>query len=230
MVQNRIRCVVIAGLSALAPARALAIDFHESTLPSGDFSNLASAPDPLAFSVGSNLVIGSVVGGTDRPDFIRFTVAPGQQLVALRLASYIPDNLGFHALTPGAQSFDPSTASPPAGVTTWAGNHVGTETDGTDLLPTFNPGATITGPGLSTPLGPGTYSYVMQQTGSPAVSYRMEFVVSGPSNVPALGAWAVTAAAGLLGVGAHVARRRTRSSISPVVVQPNKRRSSLEGC
>jgi hypothetical protein len=188
----------------LMTSTAAAATFNES---GGDFSGTASTPTPLAFTAGSNVVSGSVVSPGDVRDFIRFTVAPGQTLVALRITSYAPDNTGFHAITQGPVSFNPETVTAPPGVF-YGGDHVSAAAVGSDVLPSLAAGG-ASGTTFTLPLGPGEYSYVIQQTGQPLVNYSVEFVINGPVRAPALGAWGIGAlCVGLAGIGASFARRR----------------------
>jgi hypothetical protein len=50
------------------------------------------------------------------------------------------------------------------------------ETPGTDLLPDLAAG-TLGGSGFDVPLGPGVYSYVIQQTGPQHTGYELDFVL-----------------------------------------------------
>jgi hypothetical protein len=195
----RVALALSLGLSTAAAA-----DYNEASLPGQDFSDLAGSPTELVFTPGSNRVTGTVVTGTDVPDFITFTINPGQRLSAIRIVNYSPDNRGFHALTTGSVSFDPSDPSQVPSGASFSGSHIQSEADGTDLLPTFAvPGAA--GGGIAS-FGPRTYSYVIQQTGSPQVSYTLDFVVSAPA--PALPVWGSVFLSGLVATAGLFASTR----------------------
>jgi len=156
----------------------------------GDLSNNGLAPSALAFSVGSNEVLGSVGNsgqGIDR-DYFKFTVPPGAKLTSLRLLgnTSVSGAASFLALQEGPQV----TVTPSgAGVENLLGfAHYGTEQIGTDILPlvVFN--------NLSGGLPSGTYSVWVQDTGG-QVDYGLEFgIVSAAdssADVPTLPEWAL---------------------------------------
>jgi len=207
--------LTLVALSFAAPSTALAYD----EAVSGDLSNNASAPTPLAFSLGNNTVAGSATTSApgDTRDFITFTIASGQQLVALRLMSYLdlpsgnPGNTGFHAINAGATSFVPGPATE---ANFLGGDHVfPVPAGGTDLLPELSDGDTA-GTGFSVPLGPGTYSYVIQQTGPQTSGYDLQFVIGAASAtaVPASSPSTTVVLAGLLAAVGLVMSRRIRKA------------------
>jgi hypothetical protein len=171
----------------------------------GDLSSDPSAPTGLTLGVGDNIIFGSVGGGAgglaDVRDYVTFTIGPGQSLVGLVQLVYVdvvtggPGNRGFHAINSGSTSFipDPVTAGMFLG-----GDHLDPLPAGTDMLPTLA-SAPLAGTGFSVPLGPGTYSYLVQQTGPELTAYSISLqVVPGPS------------ALALLGLGGIAAMRRRR--------------------
>jgi hypothetical protein len=201
----------VALIGALSAGAASATDYNEANLQPPDFSNTVSSPTPLTFSLGDNRITGTVVAGlVDQQDFITFTIQPGQQLAAIKLVSYEPNNRGFHALTAGPQSFDPATGIHPA--EPHGGNHLGLEPDGADLLPGLARGQVPggAGPGINRELGPGVYTYVIQQTGTPLVTYTLNFVVS--PFVPALPPWGAALVGTLVVAGGWFMLRRTRGA------------------
>lgn len=151
---------------------------HDEAL-NGDLSNNASAPTVLAFGPGGNLVSGSVMLQGDMRDYFTFNVPPGRALVALRQVFYSDGagtfgSVGYHAIREGVTSLEPGfgTANNFLG-----GNHMFNELPGTDLLP-FLAAALTNGSGFTIPLGPGNYSYVMQQSGNQHTSYTLEFEIA----------------------------------------------------
>ena len=187
-----------AALSSVASAATI---WTESV--DGDLSSDAGAPTPVTFAMGSNVINGSVSTGTDGRDYITFTIQPGQALSALVLLMYDDlntgaandGNTGYQAIILGSTSLIPSGGN---SLSFLGGSHVA-PTIGTDYLEIMASG-TIAGTGFSTPLGPGTYSYHIQQTGPEPTAYSLDFVVV-PE--PSYGALAIVGA-GL------VLRRRSR--------------------
>jgi hypothetical protein len=171
----------LAPVALLVAASCAPLDYDEAV--DGDLSSDPGAPTPLHFSPGKNLVTGRVTTSApaDTRDFLTFTIHHGTALTALRLVSYrdlpdgAPGNRGFHAINAGPTSFVPSAAT--AG-NFLGGDHVDGTAEGTDLLPALADG-TPAGTGFTVPLGPGTYSYVIQQTGPQVTGYTLEFVISG---------------------------------------------------
>ena len=179
----------------------------------GNLSTNANSPTPIPFVVGNNTVAGSVTSGapSDTRDYITFTIPPGQRLTALRVITWenLPGggtpNRGFHGINSGATSFVPDTSTDTSFL---GGDHLDPLPSGTDLLPELSDGDTA-GIGFTVPLGPGTYSYVIQQTGPQLNGYNLQFEVSALQNVPASNAWVSAALAALVGaVGFYLVRRK----------------------
>ncbi|MEO5618930.1 MAG: hypothetical protein ABIS67_14270 [Candidatus Eisenbacteria bacterium] len=174
-------------IALAAPAGAAVV--HDEAV-NGDLSSLAASPTALVFLPGGNTVIGTVrysnnVAG-DR-DFITFTIAPGNVLIALNLLAYAPSFTSFAAFNAGATSYVPGIATDPNFL---AGIHITGGLVGSNLMPEFDTNA-VTSNSLAAPqLDPGTYSFVIQQTGTALQSYSLEFVVDGPvpSQSPSWGA------------------------------------------
>lgn len=174
-------------------------DWDEAT--DGDLSWNPNAPTAVTMSVGSNVIQGSVsTGAGDTRDYITFTIAEGQALVALNQLSYVdipgggPGNRGFHSINLGSTSFIPSASTASSFL---GGNHLDAETPGTDLLPSLAT-APQAGTGFAIPLGPGQYSYLIQQGGPQTSGYSMEFVVESTVAVPLLTPLAMGVLAALL--------------------------------
>ncbi len=203
---------VVASLCWL-PGAALAFDYTEGL----DLSSNELAPTPLALQLGINHLEGSVTTSTgDTRDYITFSIPSSMQLMALRLIRYeqpggVLGNRGFHSINAGATSVIPSAGNE---ATLLGGAHLDPAPAGTDLLPVLATGAQA-GSGFQRPLGHGTYTYLIQQTGPQISEYELEFVVA--PIVPATPPWALLAGAlGLLGSCAFLLRRRTWQFSTPV--------------
>lgn len=193
------RIFQLAAFLFLLPLARAAIVWSEAI--NGDLSSNPAAPTPILFQPGSNILDGIVFTGPDTRDYITFTIAPGQSLVSLRLLVYddleteTPDdgNTGFHAINLGATSFIPDESTIGSFL---GGNHLSTPVD-TDLLPLLA-AAPLGGSGFEIPLGPGTYSFLVQQTGPQQTGYSIEFnVTPEPSGLLFV----------LIGLGTVVSRR-----------------------
>lgn len=166
----------------------------------GDLSGVPSAPTALTFTPGSNVVTNaSVNSGDDIRDYFTFVIGPSEVLTAITLLSYT-GNPGFTSINSGPTSFIPSPAT--------AGNFLGglhatTALVGQPLL-TLLGTASIAGTGFTPPLGPGTYSFLMQQTSGVATPYALEFQVQ----VVPLPAAAWLFGTGLLGLAGFRQQRR----------------------
>ncbi len=174
----------------------------------GDLSNAQGSPTSLTFGTGTNSVIGSV-GSPDNQDWITFTIPTGFQLSQDVLKSYSStDAQGFTGVQKGT-SFVGSTLT--------AGNYLGyahygtgaqngslpaTNLVGTDLLPIMGNTTLAAGSqGFTPPLGAGSYTFLIQQTGSANTAYQFDFVETA---VPEPGVM------GIFAVGGWVLSRRRR--------------------
>jgi hypothetical protein len=188
--------LVAVGFSGLAGAATV---WDESV--DGNLSTDPAAPTGIAFSAGNNVIIGTIGGPGNVGDYITFSFGPDQGLVGLVLLEFessMGDERGFNALNLGPTSFIPSPATQDNFL---GGNHVNAFEVGTDLLPGLA-NTPLVGTGFSIPLGEGTYSYLIQQTGSDPTNYSLEFqVVPVPAAV-----WLFGSA--LLGLGGLARRRR----------------------
>jgi hypothetical protein len=170
-------CAIGFLLIALAVPANAALTHDEAV--DGDLSTNPAAPTALAFAVGSSTVTGTTgnFDGTIDRDYITFTIAAGQELIGLNLLAFAPDNIAFASFNAGATSYVPSAAT---ALNFLSGTHIIALFVGTDLMPLFVSDS-VTGNSLPLPeLGPGTYSFLIQQTSPILQSYSLEFVVSGP--------------------------------------------------
>ena len=139
----------------------------------GDLSDGFDAPTALSFSAGSNVVRGDVgrsgLAGGDR-DYFRFSLGAGEQLVAIDVLEYGPFDPGFFGIFAGAQGVDPDVVAGGdlLGFLVIAGDSVGQ-----DILPVV----AEDGQTFVPPLGEGTYTIWVQQTGDLLTTYGFDFVV-----------------------------------------------------
>ena len=188
------------------PATQYTLDFNVSSDGSGALETLHDegangALDPLSrnsaaptqlgeLGVGSNLVNGHLEAAltVGDVDIFSFTVSPGTQLDSLfvqdfsNVSSTANDSTGFLGIN-DAGTFPLTTAELNGGGNTdlflggtlfGAADLPSQGSNGTDLLARAG---TFAGRGFTAPLGPGTYTVYVQQTG-PATQYTLDFEVS----------------------------------------------------
>lgn len=175
----------------------IAFNAHAATVYNeavhGDLSNDSLNPTPIALGLGENLISGSTVHqpSLDR-DFFTITVGAGHTLDAVILSSYTTtDDLSFLGYAVGGQFTTPLGFSSVDG---WGliGAPPG-PTVGSDVL------AFVAGG----PVGPGTYSFWLQETEG-STTYDLNYRVSAvplPTALPLF-------VSGLLGLGAMARRAR----------------------
>lgn len=174
----------------------VAFNAHAATVydeaVNGDLSDNNLSPTVVGLGVGQNLIMGSTIHqpSLDR-DFFTVTIDAGRTLNAVLLSSYTnTDDLSFIGYTAGGQF----TALDLSGVDGWGliGGPPGVSVGG-DVLGFLAGG----------PVGPGTYSFWLQET-SGSTTYTLDYQVSAvplPAALPLF-------VSGLLGLGAMA--RRTR--------------------
>jgi hypothetical protein len=204
-----------AGVCLLAVTSSQGASFLFNEAGDGDISGTPASPtqfgnSPLSvgYSVGSNVIMGSTVAGDY--DILSFTVGAGQQLAAINLVSYTSlDDRAFLAVQSGSTWNNGLGAGINFDVTTLLGHAhfgpgAGAAQPGTDALDNLGagPGAI----GFSGPLGAGTYTFLIQQTGPAVISYGLDFQLTA---VPEPGEYAAMAGAVLAGFAVW---RRTRAS------------------
>lgn len=146
----------------------------------GDLSGTPPAPTAVMMATGSNVVLGSVDSLTDIRDYLTFTVGTGQLLTAMSLLAYDdvttggPGNIGFLSLNAGSTSFFPSETSAGRFL---GGDHADASLLGIPLLEHLST-APMAGTGFSVPLGPGAYTFLLQQTSGELTAYAVSFEVS----------------------------------------------------
>jgi hypothetical protein len=197
--RTRLLILIAASLLPLAAARPVAaapLDYDE--VVEGDLSGDNAAPTLLVFAVGDNRVSGSM-GASDvgfDPDLLSFEVLPGQLLTSIDLLVLEPDSTvgtGIFTAIAAGGSIDPFDASQ------HLGNALVASTG--SVLPLLAAGTIFGAPGFDAPLGPGRYTFWIQET-STRVDYALAFQV-----VPEPGTATVLAA----GLGAIAVLRSRRA-------------------
>ncbi len=147
---------------------------------SGDLSTLPGAPTFINLDLGTNTVSGTVQVTSDTRDYFSFTILPSQTLTGIFLLSYIDvssggtGNRGFIHIDEGLTSILPES-----GTALLAGNHLDRSTYPLATTNVLTSLATtrITGSGFTAPLGAGSYTINVQQTGSQLTAYGLSLVV-----------------------------------------------------
>lgn len=188
------RSTLLAAMTLALSIPAAADVIHDESVD-GDLSNDRFNPTAYTLSAGSNSVIATSQQG-DR-EFIALTIPAGLQLSSLIQVSFVGDDgVAFAGVQAGpVMTVDPDSFSA-VGLLGWT--HFGPFifTDGSDILPAMGQG--FDADGFVPPLPAGTYTFWLQQAGSPS-TFELDFVVT-----PAPGA------AVILGLGALTAARRRR--------------------
>lgn len=163
------------GLVACSSATPQALNYNEAT--QGDLSDNHLAPTPLAFAKGINSVSGTTglrAGGesVDR-DYFWFTVPETAVLTKVILTKYTSlDEIAFAAIQRGrVLNQDPENTEPSA-LLGWL--HLGLIHVNQNILNDL--GKEATAQGFTPPLGPGDYTFWVQQTGL-STTYTLSFTL-----------------------------------------------------
>ena len=130
----------------------------------GDLSDDHASPTPLVLNDGPNLVVASQEGPGVDIDYFTFDVPAGKQLELMTLDNYVSNgnNKAFIGIVQG--SFFPKDAGSTKQADLLGGKVYGAAEIGQDLLPLM---AGLNGAiGFTPPLGAGSYSIWMNQTGA----------------------------------------------------------------
>ena len=190
---------LLVALSAISATASASVVWVESV--DGDLSSDPTAPTSIVFTAGINSVFGSVQAPGDVRDYITFTLADNQLLTGIFLRKYVdedtggPGNRGFHSLNLGAEGVIPG---PGTADLLLGGDHLDPVGPGVNLLELLA-AAPLAGTGFDTPLGAGTYTYLIQQTGPQLTGYQLDFVIK-PVPLPMAGWLFLSGLAALLGL------------------------------
>jgi hypothetical protein len=139
----------------------------------GDLSGNRAAPTALAAGIGSNQVSGTTVAGD--LDYFSLLIPAGATLsqIVLTNTTLSSFDLAFLAIQSGSTfTVDPSNPDV-SQLLGWV--HLRSNQVGTDILDNLAIGSGAIG--FLPPLGPGTYSFWLQQTGGAVTGYGLDFVV-----------------------------------------------------
>lgn len=195
----RVAAFVAASALTTLAAQAQVFDYDEAI--SGDLANDIAAPTDLgAAGIGNNSVRFSIANSNDPGgdfDVFTFQIRDGEELAAIILADYQGnDAISYIAFSDGS-TFPVNPNDDPGGFLGGALFGPDIQSLGDDLLPDLQLPA-AGGMGFEGPVGPGSYSVFVQQTGTPT-DVQLVFVV-----VP------TPASASLLLVAGIAAVRRSR--------------------
>lgn len=200
-------CCCIAITLMLVLSTPVSAENHDESVD-GDLSTDPASPTALVMDVGLNTLTGTVQSPGDTRDYVTFTIELDELLVSIVQMDYYdvntsgPGDRGFHAIIEGSSSLVPGGSN----IGSFLGsNHLVELTSGTDMLPTLG-SAPNGGIGFTPPLGPGTYTYHIQQTGTEWTAYEIDLVVELLPSLPGLGPLglaglvAIAAATGFIGL------------------------------
>lgn len=171
--------VLTALAAALFSVGATAAGYMEKK--SGDMSNDGLAPTAVKLKLGDNIIDGDYgkSGTTVDRDYFTIKIGAGQQLSAITLdaKTVVGGNLSFIGVQKGSKVTVDPNAGDPGDLLGWT--HYGTADEGTDILPAICEGAGAQG--CTAPLGPGKYSFWVQELATCACHYRFVFTVTSPA-------------------------------------------------
>jgi len=166
--------------AALLSTSALAAGYNERRL--GDLSDDGLAPTLVKLNLGNNVIAGKY-GAKNTPDgkvtdrdYFKIKILEGQQLSAIVLEpeTDIGGNVSFIGVQRGKQVTVPPVGGSAEDLLGWA--HYATSDVGTNLLPEICNGAGAQG--CTPPLGPGIYSFWVQELAVCKCRFRFTFTVT----------------------------------------------------
>jgi MYXO-CTERM domain-containing protein len=171
---QRVQLALAGAVLAVFAQSAMAVSIWDEGVD-GDLANDTSAPTLVDLGIGTNTITGS--SQLADIDVFTITVPDDATFVSLLLTTFTSaDDLAFLAIESGPVITDISS---PANLLGWL--HVSAAFAGTNILDDMASGAGALG--FTPPLGPGTYTLWMQQTGPELVEYSFDLLVS-VSEVP----------------------------------------------
>lgn len=176
--------VLIAGVVLFSVAAAPADVVWDESMD-GPLSNDRLNPTSLSLALGSNIVSATTMSG-DR-EYVTFSMPPGSQLTRMVLESYAGgDPIAFIGVQRGTTFTEPPTGTNVGGLLGWTHFGPGIAPVGTNMLPRLGQGPGSMG--FTPPLPADNYTFWIQQTGSGATRYSLDFsVVPEPASLVLLG-------------------------------------------
>ena len=186
-------------LAGIALVLAMFANAHGLTVYSesvnGDLSNNGLSPTVVTLAVGSNEVFGSTgrdsSGVSDREYFTIFVPANLMLAQLIEVAGTEAGggrSLGFIGMQSGTQVTLPTNTTTAAGLLGWI--HYGPTATDIDILPSMGISANDS-TGFVPPLGPGSYSFWIQDTTTGAFDYGFRIVLAAVPE-PSTGALMIT--------------------------------------
>jgi len=174
------RTMVLVLAASLFSAGAMAAGYSEKKL--GDLSNSGATPTIVKLKLGDNVISGKygVKNGVTDRDYFTIKIPLGRQLsgITLEPETKVGINVSFIGIQKGKQVTVPPIGGSPEDLLGWA--HYGTADEGTDILPAIGQGDGAKG--FVPPLGPGNYSFWVQETATCDCQYRFTFHVTTPAD------------------------------------------------
>jgi hypothetical protein len=193
MYSNRNFLLVLGLIGAFAGSSSAVPVWTETV--DGDLSGNRLAPTAIGVSIGSNEISGTTVGGDI--DYFTIEVPANTALEQIRVVMYDnPFDRGFLAIQTGSTITEDPNSPNVAHLLGWV--HLDAAFVGGNVLDDLGKGAGAIG--FSGLLGPGTYSFWLQQLNT-TTDYTLDFVI-----LPEPGAAILLA----LGLAALAGRRRAR--------------------
>src|SRR5215471_10370883 len=138
----------------------------------GELSNDGLNPTPIPVGAGFNIISGSTGGSTapNTRDYFTISIPSTLRFVSLiELAGTQAGNVGFLGLQSGPQVTLPTNTTTAAGLLGW--DHYAPTSSDIDILPVMAIPANGSS-GFALPLGPGTYSFWLQDSSPGEFQYR----------------------------------------------------------
>lgn len=200
----------IIGSLIVLPSAYAAVVYDESSL--GDLSNDRAHPTLVVLGTGSNVVTGTVgiIDGTKDLDYFVVTLSKGQSLNALTVlqGTASSGSVSFIGVQSGAtMTLDPDSKPFPDPKILLGWKHYSKHDVGQDILPKMGDAVATGSQGFSAPLGPGSYTFWVQETSTGPVDYRFDFITTAVTAVPETASSALFLT-GLCAIGLHLRRRR----------------------
>ena len=171
--------------TALAAQTSLLADVVYDEATSGDLSGNAVSPTSLGVVSDAVLLVkGSVQTPVDTRDYFTITIPKGVTLDSMRLIDYFDGSTGGFGNTGYVMIDDGPTSVIPSNSTSGdflGGSHLNRirfANDTVNMLDRLS-GAPQGGSGFSFPLGPGSYTFNVQQTGVQENVYEIQFEFGG---------------------------------------------------